>query len=105
MSRYHIPGYTPGLTIHVGWDNPLQTFFAQVVDHEIDNEEESMLVWVGTDLCDVPTLAALLDRLAAWAVLPPEVMGQLTRDQAAATPPTSLQQAMGQLLAKEKTGL
>jgi hypothetical protein len=34
MSRYSIPAQQPGLTAIVGWDNPLTTFFAQVVRRE-----------------------------------------------------------------------
>jgi len=34
MSRYSIPALQPGLTVTVGWDNPLTTFFAQVVRRE-----------------------------------------------------------------------
>jgi hypothetical protein len=34
MSRYSIPAQQPGLTVIVGWDNPLATFFAQIVRRE-----------------------------------------------------------------------
>ena len=37
MSRYHIPAQDPGLTVIVGWDNPLTTFFAQVFDPSIED--------------------------------------------------------------------
>ena len=33
MSRYNIPSQNPALTIIIGWDNPLQTFFAQALYH------------------------------------------------------------------------
>ncbi len=32
MSRYRIPAQDPRLTVIVGWDNPLATFFAQVFE-------------------------------------------------------------------------
>jgi hypothetical protein len=35
MSRYSIPAQDPDLTVIVGWDNPLVTFFAQVFDPSV----------------------------------------------------------------------
>jgi|GEM_PF-6108793 len=34
MSRSHFPAQDPRFTAVVGWDNPLATFFAQVVRRE-----------------------------------------------------------------------
>ena len=48
MSRYSIPAQQPGLTVVVGWDNPLITFFAQVFDPSIKDDEEACLLWIGT---------------------------------------------------------
>ena len=38
MSRYTIPAQDPALSIIVGWDNPLQTFFAQAFDPSVEDE-------------------------------------------------------------------
>jgi hypothetical protein len=49
MSRYEItPDHWPAHTsFAVGWDPPLGTFFAQVIDHSIGEDDDPVLVWVG----------------------------------------------------------
>jgi hypothetical protein len=89
----------PALTAVVGWDNPLQTFFAQVFDPSIEEDEEADLLWIGTALQEIPTVAALQAQLAGWATIPAAIVDRLTRDQQAATPPTPLQQWAHQLFA------
>jgi hypothetical protein len=48
MSRYSIPTQDPRLTVIVGWDNPLATFFSQVFDPSIEDDDEAELLWIGT---------------------------------------------------------
>jgi len=96
MSRYSLPAQQPGLTVTVGWDNPLCTFFAQVFDPSI--EEDACLLWIGTAPGAIPTVAALQAQLAGWAAIPPDIVDRLTRDQQGATPPTPLQRWAHQLL-------
>src|SRR5262249_19256535 len=48
MSRYSVPAQDPDRTVIVGWDNPLMTFFAQVFDPSIEDDEEACLLWIGT---------------------------------------------------------
>src|SRR5438132_4245422 len=91
MSRYSFPAQHPGLTVIVGWDNPLVTFFAEVFDLSIDEDEEAYLLWIGTAPQALPTVAALQAQLAGWATIPADIVAHLTRDQQAATPPTPLQ--------------
>ena len=98
MSRYSIPAQHAALTIVVGWDNPLQTFFAQAFDPSVEDEAEADLLWIGTALQAIPTVAALQAQLAGWATLPAALVAQLTREQQAATPPTPLQRWALQLL-------
>ena len=99
MSRHSFPAQDPRCTVVVGWDNPLQTFFAQVVQpsHD-DDEDDAILLWLGTAPQAIPTVAALQAQLAGWATLPPALAAQLTREQQAAPPPTPLQRWMQQLL-------
>jgi hypothetical protein len=97
MSRYRIPAQNPALTVIVGWDNPLVTFFAQVFDPSIEEDAEADLLWIGTALQDLPTVAALQAQLAGWATIPPAIVDRLIRDQQAATPPTPLQRWAHQL--------
>jgi hypothetical protein len=63
MSRYSIPAQQPGLTVIVGWDNPLQTLFAQVFDPSSEDEEDAYLLWIGTTLQEITTGAALQAQL------------------------------------------
>ena len=92
MSRYSISPQHPGLTVIVGWDNPLQTLFAQVCDPSCKDEEDAYLLWIGTAPGAIATVAALQAQLTGWATIPPAILDCLTRDQHAATPPTPLQQ-------------
>ena len=98
MSRYSVPAQDPDRTVIVGWDNPLMTFFAQVFDPSIEDDEEACLLWIGTAPEAIPTVAALQAQLADWAAIPPDIVDRLTRDQQTATPPTSLQQWAHRLL-------
>jgi len=98
MSRYRIPAQDPGLTVIVGWDNPLTTFFAQVFDPSIEEDADACLLWIGTAPEAIPTVATLQAQLVGWATIPPDIVDRLVRDQQAATPPTPLQQWAHQLL-------
>ena len=98
MSRYSIPAQQPGLTVIVGWDNPLCTLFAQVFDPSIAEDADACLLWIGTAPGAIPTVAALQAQLAGWATIPPAIVDRLIRDQQAATPTTLLQQWAHQLL-------
>jgi hypothetical protein len=92
MSRYRLSAQQPGLTVTVGWDHPLCTLFAQVFAPAIEDDEAACLLWIGTALREIPTVAALQAQLAGWATIPPAILDCLTHDQQAATPPTPLQQ-------------
>jgi hypothetical protein len=74
MSRYRISAQDPDLTVIVGWDNPLVTFFAQVFDPSIEEDAEACLLWIGTAPEAIPTVAALQAQLASWAAIPPDVV-------------------------------
>jgi hypothetical protein len=74
------------------------TFFAQVFDPSIEEDEEACLLWIGTAPEAIPTVAALQAQLAGWAAIPSDIVDRLTHDQQAATPPTPLQRWAHQLL-------
>ncbi len=69
----------------VGWDPGLQTYFAQVIDPEYDEEEP--IVWLGTfDV--IPTVSDLEKLLnfnmpagTPYCEFPVEVVGQLESDR------------------------
>lgn len=101
MSRHDVTGKDPALEIIVGWDNPLQTFFAQVLRPACDDEDDSVLVWVGTAWQKCPSPDDLVTKLAAYADLSEEQLSRLRLDraEAAQTRPSALQVHMGRLLA------
>ncbi len=98
MSRYHFPAQDPRFMAVVGWDNPLATFFAQVFNPLIDDDDEAYVLWIGAAPQAIPTVAALQAQLVGWATLPPAIVDRLIREQQAASPPTPLQRWALQLL-------
>jgi hypothetical protein len=84
MSRHEIPARDNGLTVVVGWDNPLQTFFTQVARPSVsDEDDDHMLLWVGTAPREVITVEDLARHLGPFADLPAELAEQLRADRAA----------------------
>jgi hypothetical protein len=97
MSRYDLPTRNPGLSAAVGWDNPLQSFFAQVLRPETaDEDDDNMLLWIGAAPREVITVEDLARHLAPFADLAPEMAEQLRADRAAklGQAPTPVQQAL-----------
>src|SRR5712692_2980066 len=99
MSRYSFPAQDPALTVVVGWDNPMVSFFAEVFDPSIEEDDEAYVLWIGTAPQAIPTVVVLQAQLAGWATIPADIVDRLTRDQQAATPPTALQRWAHQLFA------
>jgi hypothetical protein len=79
MSRYEFTGNKTNLRIVVGWDRPLQTFFAQVWDGG-ELEEGNLLLWVGAGPPPVETLKELAELLAPFGVIPDQVAAKLQED-------------------------
>ena len=71
MSRYSIPAQDPDLTVIVGWDNPLLTFFAQVFNASIADDDDACVLWIGTAPQAISTVAALQAQLTGWATIRP----------------------------------
>ena len=102
MSRYKVDAIdTQHYAVIVGWDNPIQTFFAQVWDlAKEEKDDEACVFWVGTHAGSVPTVTALAQAISAYAVLPADIATQLERDQASSASPTPLQQWVRSRLAR-----
>lgn len=83
MSRYEIRGREPYTAIVIGWDRPLSTYFAQVWDERVDDEEEALLLWGGCYTREIPSVEKLADALKPFVTLTPEMRAQLERDRAA----------------------
>lgn len=87
MSRHDLqprPENEDVLGVTVGWDRPLQTFFAQVF-FATENEpvEGEALIWVGTAPGELPTAEAAIAIVEPHAVVPVDLAAQLLADMAA----------------------
>lgn len=91
MSRYEI--VNKSLTLNVGWDGGLQTFFARLEDADMPAGEKELL-WVGTTPDELPTVAALTQAIAPYWKLDDETCADLAQDRAAQAPLTSFQRSM-----------
>jgi hypothetical protein len=71
MSRHEIPGFSPANKVIVGWDNPMQTFFMQVIDRKKENagKDEKFVSWRGTALREIYEVEDLRRRLSPYADL------------------------------------
>jgi hypothetical protein len=76
MSRYTFEGNRQGLSIVVGWDNPLKTYLAQVWDGGGPGQGELRL-WVGAGCDRVPTAEMLAELVAPYGEVPADVLAQL----------------------------
>jgi hypothetical protein len=103
MSRYRIPAENPQYEVIVGWDDPLETYFATVFDTTVDeDEDDACVLWVGGALRALPTVALLQEALQGYAAIPEEVVVQLHHDAATTTPRTPLQEWLLQMLAPDR---
>jgi hypothetical protein len=83
-SRRSIPARTPDLTVVVGWDNPLSTFFAQVERIQDDGgPRDPVLLWIGGQTGEVAQAEQLAGPLAPYAELTSELIERLRADRAA----------------------
>lgn len=97
MSRYNLQGNDPNHHVVVGWDNPLQTFFAQVIDITRD-EDDDMLVWEGCDPRKrIESVDDLQKLLKDYASIPLNIRSLLEKDKDQATPPSPLQQKVARI--------
>ena len=84
MSRYELkPKADISCVIKavVGWDRPLQTFFAQVfIRTEAEPEEGEATIWVGTEPGEILTAAAAIAVVAPHAEIPGDLAEALEAD-------------------------
>lgn len=94
MSRYSIPANDPRYRCTVGWDNPLETFFAQVEDREAeDDSEEQVVLWRGALPTDkILTVESLAEAIKDYGVIPEHTATKLRLDYENRRPPSPLQQ-------------
>jgi hypothetical protein len=94
MSRHRIPHPNPAYEIIVGWDNPLGSFFCQVVDESVPMDEDHVLYWRGTTPGAIPTVDALAEIMSDYVTLTYAEKVRLAQDQQQRTEPTPFQQTM-----------
>jgi len=74
----HVFEVNTGVECLVGWDPPMQTFFAQVykVDEDgerIDAEEGGTIIWVGRVNSEIRTVRELAMLIELHAIIPLEI--------------------------------
>lgn len=83
MSRHDVESRDPRFQITVGWDNPLNTYFAQVEDTEAEDEDDPVVVWVGTSHGEIQAPEALQGFVAKYGNIPEDILEDLRADRAA----------------------
>ena len=86
------PSNWPGhISFAIGWDPPLITYFAQVLDYSISHDDDCVIVWLGAMppyYTDLGSLMQTMNRRIRVAVAPDSPHGddarKLIRDQKAA---------------------
>ena len=93
MSRYILEAVNPEHDyVVVGWDRSLETYFGQVFDLRVDDDnDDDCVVWAGTDVGCIQTVEALAQVMAPYAVIPPDIKAKLEQDKAHAESPSPLQ--------------
>lgn len=95
MSRHTLTPRDATHEVVVGWDGPMQTFFAQVFRTVAGEEDDDTpLLWLGCAQGEVREPEDLATPLAPWAALPAEVIALLRADRAASAAPTPLQRLL-----------
>lgn len=82
MSRRTFHGSPATMRIVVGWDPPLQTYFAQVWDTEGSGEQKGdhPVLWVGCAWQEVQTVQELDALLAPYGGVPEPIRAELIAD-------------------------
>ena len=81
MSRHDIPARRPRTEVTVGWDAPMQTFFAQVEDLDAPDDADPLLLWIGSEPREIAEPEAMIVPLVPYAELTAELLTELRRDR------------------------
>ncbi len=85
MSRHELDA-AEGLEVVVGWDPPLQTYFAQAWDRRLGEDDPAAeLLWIGCTFREITDPAAVCEAVKPWATLPSGLAQTLTADATGAT--------------------
>lgn len=84
MSRHDLFAFSKQFNVTVGWDRPMNTFFAQVEDLKVsDDDGDPIIVWVGTSHSEFLRPEDLQPHIAAYATIPEETLVVLRADRTA----------------------
>jgi hypothetical protein len=82
MSRYIIPSFDPAFEIVIGWDWPLKSFFAQVLDTRLTPGDEGYArLWIGGTFDEIQNPEELQAPIASYADLTDEMLATLRADR------------------------
>lgn len=83
MSRHEIAAHNKAHKVVVGWDPPLQTYFAQVIDRTADEAgwDDKFVLWVGCRPREIPEIDQLANIIRRHAGLETEMRGKLYGDR------------------------
>lgn len=99
MSRYYIPSNDPTFySCAVGYDNPLQTFFAHVEKMAVDENEDETLFVNGQLSGEISSVEDLQKTIAGYAEIPPYIREKLLEDKAKSKGPNDFQKRMINLI-------
>ena len=101
MTRYQINSQQ--YSIHVGYDRPLRTFFATVEDLNLSDEENYLLLWIGTSYDEIRSIAQLQNQIADYCSLPDNIIIKLEQDKSEPFEPSYVQSLAEYLFTKATT--
>ncbi len=82
MSRHDLQPFDPTYDIVVGWDPPMHTFFAQVLDTKADEAHANYeVLWIGTSHGEVLDPAAVIAAVRPFATIPDDLCRTLQVDR------------------------
>lgn len=82
MSRHQLDSFNPVHEVAIGWDPPMHTYFAQVLDTTASEESDAYeVLWIGTRFQEVLNLATVITAVTPFATVPPDLLGQLAQDR------------------------
>jgi hypothetical protein len=81
MSRHSIPAFDQRYSIVVGWDWPMRTYFAQVLDTDAIEREDRIRVWIGASFDEIQAPEELRLPVAAYGTLTDDIIAHLHADR------------------------
>lgn len=88
MSRYELEPLSEAVTAHgslsiaIGWDAPLNTYFAMVLREgdDVDDEHRDLL-WIGTRYGEIAHPDAAIEALRPYAMIRDDLAAEITADR------------------------